>query len=94
VQAGEPARLVQHAEHERCEGGADAGDAAQGIGRVELAVERLDLTAESGELRFDQAQAVDHHATVVQISGESYRLQGKRKEGMVPKAATAHCAGG
>jgi DNA replication protein DnaC len=29
-----------------------------------------------------------HHATVVQISGRSYRLQGKRKEGVAPKAAT------
>lgn len=28
-----------------------------------------------------------HHATVVQITGESYRLKGKRKEGLVPKAA-------
>ena len=30
-----------------------------------------------------------HHATVVQITGESYRLKGKRKEGLVPKAAPA-----
>ncbi len=30
-----------------------------------------------------------HHATVVQITGESYRLKGKRKEGLVPKAALA-----
>ena len=30
-----------------------------------------------------------HHATVVQIRGESYRLQGKRKEGIVPRVATA-----
>ncbi|MBP0496026.1 IS21-like element helper ATPase IstB [Roseomonas indoligenes] len=28
-----------------------------------------------------------HHATVVQISGDSYRLRGKRKEGLVPKPA-------
>lgn len=28
-----------------------------------------------------------HHATVVQISGESYRLRGKRKQGLAPKAA-------
>ncbi len=28
-----------------------------------------------------------HHATVVQISGESYRLRGKRKEGLAPRAA-------
>ena len=27
-----------------------------------------------------------HHATVVQITGESYRLKGRRKEGLVPKA--------
>ena len=27
-----------------------------------------------------------HHATVVQISGESYRLKGKRKEGIMPRA--------
>ena len=27
-----------------------------------------------------------HHATVVQISGESYRLKGKLKEGIVPRA--------
>ena len=26
-----------------------------------------------------------HHATVVQISGESYRLKGKRKEGIMPR---------
>ena len=30
-----------------------------------------------------------HHATVVQISGESCRLRGKRKEGIVPKVAVA-----
>ena len=30
-----------------------------------------------------------HHATVVQITGESYRLKGKRKEGLVAKAAPA-----
>jgi DNA replication protein DnaC len=30
-----------------------------------------------------------HHATVVQIGGESYRLKGKRKEGLVPKTANA-----
>ena len=30
-----------------------------------------------------------HHATVVQISGESYRLKGKRKEGLAPKATAA-----
>ncbi len=29
-----------------------------------------------------------HHATVVQISGQSYRLKGKRKEGIVPKPGT------
>ena len=29
-----------------------------------------------------------HHATVVQISGKSYRLKGKRKEGVAPKATT------
>jgi DNA replication protein DnaC len=28
-----------------------------------------------------------HHATVVQITGKSYRLKGKRKEGVAPKAA-------
>ena len=27
-----------------------------------------------------------HHAHVVQIIGESYRLKGKRKEGVVPRA--------
>ena len=27
-----------------------------------------------------------HHATVVQISGENYRLKGKQKEGLVPRA--------
>lgn len=30
-----------------------------------------------------------HHATVVQITGESYRLKGKRKEGIVPKTVIA-----
>lgn len=30
-----------------------------------------------------------HHATVVQISGQSYRLKGKRKEGITPKASTS-----
>ncbi len=30
-----------------------------------------------------------HHATVVQISGESWRLRGKRKEGLVRRAAAA-----
>jgi DNA replication protein DnaC len=29
-----------------------------------------------------------HHATVVQISGQSWRLKGKRKEGIAPKAST------
>ena len=29
-----------------------------------------------------------HHATVVQISGRSYRLKGKRKEGVAKAAAT------
>lgn len=29
-----------------------------------------------------------HHATVVQITGKSYRLKGKRKEGVAPKAVT------
>lgn len=28
-----------------------------------------------------------HHATVVQITGKSYRLKGKRKEGVAPRAA-------
>lgn len=30
-----------------------------------------------------------HHATVVQISGESWRLRGKRKEGLMRRAAAA-----
>ena len=30
-----------------------------------------------------------HHATVVRISGESWRLRGKRKEGLAPRTATA-----
>ena len=29
-----------------------------------------------------------HHATVVQITGKSYRLKGKRKEGVAPQART------
>ena len=29
-----------------------------------------------------------HQATVVQISSESYRLKGKRKEGIVPRTMT------
>jgi DNA replication protein DnaC len=30
-----------------------------------------------------------HHAIVVQISGESYRLKGKRKEGLIPRVIAA-----
>jgi DNA replication protein DnaC len=29
-----------------------------------------------------------HHATVVQISGQNWRLKGKRKEGIAPKVST------
>ena len=59
MQAGEPPGLVQHAQHEWRQGVADAGDRAQGVGRVEFAVERFDLAAEPGELAFGQAQSVD-----------------------------------
>jgi len=33
-----------------------------------------------------------HHATVVQIGGDSYRLRDKRKGGIMPKASAAASA--
>jgi hypothetical protein len=43
---------------------------------------RLALSARGGDQRFRQLDRVLHHATVVQITGESYRLKDKRRAGI------------
>ena len=59
VQSGKPTRLVQHAEHKRCQGLTNSRDGPQGIGGMQLVVEHLDLSAEFADLGFQQTQAVD-----------------------------------
>ena len=50
---------MQRAEHERAKYGADAWNAAQRIGRMELAVECLDRLAEAGQLGLEVPQTID-----------------------------------
>src|SRR3978361_254057 len=51
--------LMQHAQYAGRQGIADPRDAAQRIGWMKRAVERLDLAAKDAKLAFQQAHAID-----------------------------------